>query len=110
MKNSFYVIVFVLAVATAYAVSQAAPGTPVQDPAQSTPSTSTASRPDAPASQSTSSQSSTSQSSTSGAASSDDALKTQIQQQFATQGLSAVVVSVDKGAVTLTGSVPSKED
>ena len=93
MKNSLYLIAFVLALATAYAVSQAPVTTPGQlsSAAQTQP---TGSNAQAPAATST-----------------DDArLQADLQQQFAARNFTNVGVAVKDKVVTLTGSVPSKED
>src|SRR3954467_12695915 len=118
MKRSLYLIVFVLAIATAYSVSQEkTPETvkPMQtDTVNQNKSTddlktpgqvgdnksatgSNVGGPDAPAVPEN-------------AKTDNEALHTQVQQQLSTQGFNNVQGAVDDGKVTLTGSVPSKED
>jgi osmotically-inducible protein OsmY len=116
MKRSLYLLVFVLAIATAYSVSQQAAPTakPMQTDSQNARPNDDAKTPGAVAKD---------QSATGAkvggpdapavpenANADDAALRTQVQQQFSTQGFNNVQVAVDAGKVTLTGSVPSKED
>jgi len=117
MKRFFYLIVFVLAIGMAYSVSQEkTPETakPMQTGTQN-PGTNDATKapgqldanksatgdktggPDAPAVPEN-------------VKTDNEALRTQVMQQFSTQGFNNVQVAVDDGKVTLTGSVPSKED
>ena len=125
----FYLIAFVLALATAYAVSQtqapANPSAPPNAQQQSTsPSNPASTIPDQPApaqgdqdAPRTAQDQSKDPSGAPATASSenasptgDDALQTQIQQQLAGQNFGAVIVNVKDGVATLTGSVPTKAD
>src|SRR3954468_3267586 len=85
MKNAFYLIAFVLALGMAYALSQTAPSAAPPAPSSSTANASTENT-------------------------ADTTLQTQVRQHFAGQNLDGVNVAVSDGVVTLTGSVPSKED
>lgn len=118
MKNAFYAIVFVLALATAYAISQnpqAAPnnappaGQQATQPATDSPPATTTERPVDQAAPGAPASEAHSHHETAGS-SSDAALQKQLQQQFASANLSSVAIAVNKGVVTLTGTVATKED
>ena len=113
MKNSFYLLAFILAVALAYAASQT---TPQQ---QTNPGYSQPSMPDThdmgvPQDQAAppngAAQTSKDADNHSHAAVDDNDIRQQVLQQMASQNFNAVGVSVDKGVVSLTGAVASKED
>ena len=112
MKNSFYVVAFVLAVALAYAASQTSPQQ------QPNPGYSQPSMPDthdmgvpqdqpAPPNSAASSKDADNHSH---AAVDDSDIQKQVLQQMASQNFNAVGVNVEKGVVTLSGAVASKED
>jgi len=119
MKNAFYAIVFVLALAAAYAVSQTE--APAKPPETSTPAagqqatqpatdSTTSKTQDEPQNQTPAAPDSHSHPDASAAATSDSGIQKQIEQQLASQNLNGVAVAVNNGIVTLTGSVPAKED
>lgn len=110
MKNPFYLVVFVLAVALAYAVSQTAPAAAPQQqaspgssqPASNPSSHDEATMPDANAPDK--------DKAADKSVAADSDIQKQVQQQMATNSFNAVAVSVEKGVVTLSGAVASKED
>ncbi len=131
MKPYYLIIAFVLAVATAYAVSQtpsssAAPPNAQQQTGPSSPASTMPDQPAATGDQDTPHPGAQDQQknpngaanptpsagaeSSSAAGTDDAALQTQIQHQLAGQNLSTVSVEVQHGVVKLTGSVPTKED
>jgi len=114
-NNAFYVIVFVLALAAAYAVSQTQP--PAATPNTVPPSGQQATQPDSDSPPAQTQDEPQNQNNPGAAdaqsatpAGSDASIQKQVEQQFASQDLTGVIVTVNSGVVTLTGSVPSKED
>jgi osmotically-inducible protein OsmY len=118
MKNALYAIVFVLALAAAYAVSQTeSPAKPPETAAppagqqatQPASDSTTSKTQDEPQNQTPAAPDSA-HPDASAAATSDSGIQKQIEQQLASQKLNGVAVAVNNGIVTLTGSVPAKED
>src|SRR5437868_7273575 len=116
MRKGFYTLIFLLAFATAYSVSQITSSSgDVDKPQATTPSQSA---PDAqnPSSSQTSSQSNTTSNTTSSTTTSnpavdDSTLHSQLHDKFASDSaLSNVSIDVKNAKVTLTGNVASNDD